>query len=114
MSDLSFTDDERYKELAKFLKKAVLTNTLFQDGTQINSVPKHVSDSFFNARIVTEFDIEQMKDIFNEVLEEYEGTDDEELSLEMLLDLGPMVTNPDNNLVKLAKEIGETHLKGGL
>lgn len=102
-------DEAGNKDLADFLKKAVLTNTMFQGGSQINSVPDR-ADAFFNARTVTEFDNDKMKSIFNEVMAEYEGTD-AELSLEMLLDLDPVITNPDNMLVSLSKEIGEAYLK---
>lgn len=97
------------KDLADFLKRAVLTNTMFTGGSQINSVPDR-ADAFFNARTVTEFDNEQMRDIFNQVLAQYEGTG-VDLSLEMLLDLEPVITNPDNNLVRLAKEIGDSTLQ---
>ena len=101
-------DTEGNKDLADFLKRAVLTNTLFNGGSQINSVPDK-AEAYFNARTVTEFDNEQMRDIFNQVLAEYEGTE-AELSLEMLLDLPPIITTGKNHLVTLAKEIGEETL----
>lgn len=102
-------DAEANEALANFLKGAVLTNTMIQGGSQINSVPDR-ADAFFNARTVSEFDNEQMKDIFNQVLAEYEGTE-VDLSVEMLLDLNPVITDPDNKLVTLAKEIGDAKLK---
>lgn len=104
----SKADPEGNKDLADFLKRAVLTNTLFNGGSQINSVPDK-AEAYFNARTVTEFDNEQMRDIFNQVLAEYEGTE-AELSLEMLLDLPPIITTGKNHLVTLAKEIGEETL----
>lgn len=100
-------NDKKNKELTELLNGAVLTNTIVNGGSQINSVPDF-AEAFFNARTVTEFGNHQMKEIFNAVLEEYKDTAD--LELEMLLDLDPAITSGQNSLVDLAKHIGEEKL----
>ncbi|TDM14927.1 ArgE/DapE family deacylase [Macrococcus bovicus] len=111
--DFSPLSENAKKELdieisSESLGSAILTNTIIQGGNQVNSIPEYAVAEF-NARTVPEFDNEQMLDLFKKTMKNQKGT--HELSLELNLNLPPVVTEKENRLVTLSKKYGEHYLE---
>ncbi|BCU51572.1 succinyl-diaminopimelate desuccinylase [Staphylococcus auricularis] len=81
----------------------VLNNTVIKGGNQVNSIPE-VAEAEFNVRTVPEFDNDKVKELFQKHLDKVndEGGD---LKSEMFLDLDPVLTTGDNDLIKTGHDI---------
>lgn len=90
------------EEVSHILYGLVITNTIFNGGSQVNSVPGEAKAEF-NVRTVPEYDNEQVKKLFNKYLEQINNSGGK-LEQEVYLDLDPVLTTGDNDLVRLGVE----------
>ncbi|KFE42114.1 ArgE/DapE family deacylase [Staphylococcus agnetis] len=96
-------------DVSRVLYGLVITNTIFNGGTQVNSVPGQATAEF-NVRTVPEYDNEQVKALFNHYLElmNQQGAN---LEQDVYLDLDPVITTGDNALVRLGVETAKQHFE---
>lgn len=94
-------------EVSRILYGLVITNTIFNGGTQVNSVPSQATAEF-NVRTVPEYDNEQVKALFNKYLDQM-NNNGANLEQDVYLDLDPVLTTGDNDLVRLGVETAGQH-----
>ncbi|WP_194747862.1 ArgE/DapE family deacylase [Staphylococcus chromogenes] len=94
-------------EVSRILYGLVITNTIFNGGTQVNSVPGQATAEF-NVRTVPEYDNEQVKALFNKYLDQM-NNNGANLEQDVYLDLDPVLTTGDNDLVRLGVETAGQH-----
>ncbi|MEJ7154757.1 peptidase dimerization domain-containing protein, partial [Staphylococcus ureilyticus] len=85
----------------------VLNATLFNGGTQVNSIPEY-AESEFNIRTIPEHDNDQFISYFKEVLKEVE-TDKTDIEVDTYMSRPPVLTTGTNGLVKLAQNMGHQY-----
>ncbi|WP_145392359.1 ArgE/DapE family deacylase [Staphylococcus epidermidis] len=95
---------EKAQELIQGL---VMTNSIVQGGTQVNSVPDFATAEF-NVRTIPEHNNNQVKALFNKYIEEA-NQNGASLTQELYLDLEPVVTTGQNRLVELGFDIAKSH-----
>lgn len=110
--DLMDIEQDEKDELTKNLSRAFLTNTIFEGGSQINSVPE-LAKSSFNARTVEELRNDEIIELFEKIADKY-NEDGADIKLNIPLNLEAIVTDGDNDLVKTAKEIGDKYFEEGV
>ncbi|WP_145412296.1 ArgE/DapE family deacylase [Staphylococcus epidermidis] len=95
---------EKAQELIQGL---VMTNSIVQGGTQVNSVPDFATAEF-NVRTIPEYNNNKVKALFNKYVEQanHNGAS---LTQELYLDLEPVVTTGQNRLVELGFDIAKSH-----
>lgn len=95
---------EKAQELIQGL---VMTNSIVQGGTQVNSVPDFATAEF-NVRTIPEYNNNKVKALFNEYIEQA-NQNGASLTQELYLDLEPVVTTGQNRLVELGFDIAKSH-----
>ncbi|MDT3960450.1 ArgE/DapE family deacylase [Staphylococcus kloosii] len=103
--------DENFKKFDKtndLLGDPVLNATLFNGGTQVNSIPEFAQTEF-NIRTIPEHDNDQFVSYFNELLKEVE-TEDTDIEIDTYMSRDPVYTTGKNSLVTLAQEMGRKYL----
>ncbi|MCO4328707.1 ArgE/DapE family deacylase [Staphylococcus hyicus] len=94
-------------DVSRVLYGLVITNTIFNGGSQVNSVPDQATAEF-NVRTVPEYDNDQVKALFNQYLNQM-NQQGANLEQEVYLDLDPVITTGDNDLVRLGVEMANQH-----
>ena len=96
------------KEQAKdLIEGLVMTNSIFNGGSQVNSVPDSATAEF-NVRTIPEYNNDKVKELFNKYLKQA-NENGSSLSQEIYLDLAPVVTTGKNRLVELGHEKAQAH-----
>lgn len=99
-------DNTDMSKVRNMLSGLVITNTIFNGGAQVNSVPDKATAEF-NIRTVPEYNNEKVKQLFQHYLDK-ENEQGAHLEADIYLDLEPALTTGKNNLVELGHQLGET------
>lgn len=102
----------KFDQTNETLGEPVLNATLFNGGTQVNSIPEY-AESEFNIRTIPEHDNDQFISYFKEVLKEVE-TDKTDIEVDTYMSRPPVLTTGTNGLVKLAQNMGHQYLNADL
>lgn len=103
--DKKLNQDTRENEV---LGELVMSNTIFNSGDQVNSVPaKAVAE--INIRTIPEFDNEEVIELFKDTAKNYndEGAN---IEVDVTMSLPSVFTNGQSKMVDLAKELGKKYL----
>lgn len=92
-------------EVKRVISGLVISNTIIHGGNQVNSVPD-VATAEFNIRTVPEYDNAKVKELFKKYLEEINKQGDK-LEENMYLDLDPVLTTGDNDLIKTGQQVAK-------
>lgn len=92
-------------EVKRVISGLVISNTIIHGGNQVNSVPD-VATAEFNIRTVPEYDNEKVKELFKKYLEEI-NKQGGKLEENMYLDLDPVLTTGDNDLIKTGQQVAK-------
>jgi succinyl-diaminopimelate desuccinylase len=91
------------------LGKLVMSNTIFNAGDQVNSIPeKAVAE--LNIRTIPEFDNDEVIALFKETAEKY-NSDGADIEVDVTMSLPSVYTDGKSRLVELSKELGEKYLE---
>ncbi|HHU6751464.1 TPA: ArgE/DapE family deacylase [Staphylococcus pseudintermedius] len=107
-----YPDILNFEQAKKVLSGLVINNTLISGGEQVNSVPAKARADF-NIRTVSEYNNDDVKKLFQKHLDKIndQGYD---LSLDIYLDLEPVLTTGDNSLIKMAHELAKEKLENSI
>ena len=90
------------------LGKLVMSNTIFNAGDQVNSIPaKAIAE--LNIRTIPEFDNDEVITLFKETAEKY-NSDGADIEVDVTMSLPSVYTDGKSRLVELSKELGEKYL----
>lgn len=92
-------------EVKRVISGLVISNTILHGGNQVNSVPD-VAFAEFNIRTVPEYDNAKVKALFKKYLEEI-NKQGGQLEEDMYLDLDPVLTTGDNELIKIGQKVAK-------
>ncbi|GGG94054.1 ArgE/DapE family deacylase [Staphylococcus pragensis] len=92
-------------EVKRVISGLVISNTIIHGGNQVNSVPD-VATAEFNIRTVPEYDNAKVKELFKKYLEEI-NKQGGKLEENMYLDLDPVLTTGDNDLIKTGQQVAK-------
>jgi len=97
------------EEIRTVLSSTVINNTIISGGDQPNSIPDQAEVSF-NIRTVPEISNQAIIDIFEKVVNKYNDQQDAEFEYEFFLNLNPVVTDGENELLPLITKMGKKYL----
>lgn len=92
-------DNINKEDFKDAIESLVITNSVISGGNQVNSVPEYAIAEF-NVRTIPEYNNEKVKELFEKYLKDA-NKNGADLSQEIYLDLDPVVTTGQNNLVNL-------------
>lgn len=96
-------------ETNDLLGESVLSATIFNGGTQVNSIPGYAV-SEFNVRTIPEANNESYQNLFEQVAKDVKVEDKEsDLSLDTYMSRPPVFTSGDNPLTTLAQKLGKQY-----
>lgn len=93
-------------EVQTRIQGLVMTNSMINGGSQVNSVPDYATATF-NVRTIPEYDNTKVKALFNKYIDE--ANQGAHLTHDIYLDLDPVVTTGDNHLFKLGHQLAQTY-----
>lgn len=103
--DDKLNQDSRQNDI---LGKLVMSNTIFNAGDQVNSIPaKAIAE--LNIRTIPEFDNDEVIALFKETAEKY-NSDGADIEVDVTMSLPSVYTDGKSRLVELSKELGEKYL----
>lgn len=94
-------------EVQTRIQGLVMTNSMINGGSQVNSVPDYATATF-NVRTIPEYDNTKVKALFNKYIDEANQRG-AHLTHDIYLDLDPVVTTGDNHLFKLGHQLAQTY-----
>lgn len=94
-------------EVQTRIQGLVMTNSMINGGSQVNSVPDHATATF-NVRTIPEYDNTKVKALFEKYINEANQRG-AHLTHDIYLDLDPVVTTGDNHLFKLGHQLAQTY-----
>ena len=94
-------------EVQTRIQGLVMTNSMINGGSQVNSVPDHATATF-NVRTIPEYDNTKVKALFEKYINETNQRG-AHLTHDIYLDLDPVVTTGDNHLFKLGHQLAQTY-----
>lgn len=94
-------------EVQTRIQGLVMTNSMINGGSQVNSVPDYATATF-NVRTIPEYDNTKVKALFNKYIDEA-NQQGAHLTHDIYLDLEPVVTTGDNHLFKLGHQLAQTY-----
>lgn len=94
-------------EVQTRIQGLVMTNSMINGGSQVNSVPDHATATF-NVRTIPEYDNTKVKALFEKYINEANQRG-AHLTHDIYLDLDPVVTMGDNHLFKLGHQLAQTY-----
>lgn len=94
-------------EVQTRIQGLVMTNSMINGGSQVNSVPDYATATF-NVRTIPEYDNTKVKALFNKYIDEANQRG-AHLTHDIYLDLEPVVTTGDNHLFKLGHQLAQTY-----
>ena len=94
-------------EVQTRIQGLVMTNSMINGGSQVNSVPDYATATF-NVRTIPEYDNTKVKALFNKYIDEANQRG-AHLTHDIYLDLDPVVTTGDNRLFKLGHQLAQTY-----
>ncbi|USS87755.1 ArgE/DapE family deacylase [Fructilactobacillus hinvesii] len=92
------------------LGNTTFTVDIFKGGIQINAIPAK-AEAQINTRIVPKYNNEAVIADFNARLEEFNATHDGEIQVKLLMNIPPVVANPDSRLIKEIVEIATPYMQ---
>ncbi|PTG35950.1 succinyl-diaminopimelate desuccinylase [Staphylococcus capitis] len=95
------------EDVSRVLYGPIITNTIIKGGEQVNSVPDRAVAEF-NVRTVPEYDNDMVKDLFNKHIERL-NSEGACLENETYLDLDPVLTTGENDLMELSSKLAKKH-----
>lgn len=95
------------EDVSRALYGPIITNTIIKGGEQVNSVPDRAVAEF-NVRTVPEYDNDMVKDLFNKHIERL-NSEGACLENETYLDLDPVLTTGENDLMELSSKLAKKH-----
>ncbi|PNZ30522.1 succinyl-diaminopimelate desuccinylase [Staphylococcus petrasii] len=104
-TQLQNNDELDEEEVKRVISGLVISNTIFHGGNQVNSVPD-VATADFNIRTVPEYDNNKVKELFKKYIEEI-NKQGGQLEEDMYLDLNPVLTTGDNDLIKVGQQVAK-------
>lgn len=102
-------DNINKEDFKDAIESLVITNSVISGGNQVNSVPEYAIAEF-NVRTIPEYNNEKVKELFEKYLKDA-NKNGADLSQEIYLDLDPVVTTGQNNLVNLGVKKAKEHFK---
>src|SRR5690625_755295 len=103
--DDKLNQDSRQNDI---LGKLVMSNTIFNAGDQVNSIPAEATAEI-NIRTIPEFDNDEVIALFKETAEKY-NSDGADIEVDVTMSLPSVYTDGKSRLVELSKELGEKYL----
>ncbi|UXV36109.1 ArgE/DapE family deacylase [Staphylococcus sp. IVB6181] len=100
-----FGDKVDLNEAQKVLSGLVISNTIFNGGNQVNSVPDRATAEF-NIRTVPEYNNDDVKALFNHHLKAA-NNNGADLKEDLYLDLDPVITTGQNTLIETGYQIAK-------
>lgn len=94
-------------EVQTRIQGLVMTNSMINGGSQVNSVPDYATATF-NVRTIPEYDNTKVKALFIKYIDEANQRG-AHLTHDIYLDLDPVVTTGDNHLFKLGHQLAQTY-----
>ncbi|USS91337.1 ArgE/DapE family deacylase [Fructilactobacillus carniphilus] len=92
------------------LGKTTFTVDIFQGGIQINAIPAK-AEAQINTRIVPEYNNEAVIADFNETLDEFNANHEGEIQVKLLMNIPPVVANPDSRLIREIVKIATPYMQ---
>ncbi|SUM64245.1 succinyl-diaminopimelate desuccinylase [Staphylococcus hominis] len=105
--DNELPKDITQEQAQELIEGLVITNSIINGGSQVNSVPDSAFAEF-NVRTIPEYNNTKVKELFNKHLQKA-NDNGAKLSKEIFLDLDPVVTTGNNKLVKIGYEKARAH-----
>ncbi|MCJ1655281.1 ArgE/DapE family deacylase [Staphylococcus sp. NRL 16/872] len=104
-TQLQNNDQLDEEEVKRVISGLVISNTILHGGNQVNSVPD-IATADFNIRTVPEYDNNKVKELFKKYIEEV-NKQGGQLEEDMYLDLDPVLTTGDNDLIKVGQQVAK-------
>lgn len=92
------------------LGKTTFTIDIFRGGIQINAIPA-TAEAEINTRIVPEYNNDAVMADVKSVIDEFNQTHEGEIEFKILMNIPPVVGNPESKLIKDIVEIATPYMK---
>ncbi|MBX5320299.1 ArgE/DapE family deacylase [Staphylococcus caprae] len=87
----------------------IINNTIINGGSQVNSIPEYATAEF-NIRTIPEYNNDKVKELFQNYLDQLNDSEQNyNLSMDIDLDLDPVITTGENDLISLGIKLGQEH-----
>ncbi|AKV54944.1 peptidase M20 family protein [Bifidobacterium actinocoloniiforme DSM 22766] len=105
---------ERMAQASASANNDVLGGTVFnidtiRGGNQVNAIPAN-AEAEINIRTIPEFDNEVILKTINEVIDSFNASSQAHVSMDVDMDIVPIIGNVDSKLIKLAQEVAKPYM----
>ncbi|MBA1434754.1 ArgE/DapE family deacylase [Bombilactobacillus bombi] len=92
------------------LGKTIFNVDVIEGGTQPNAIPGHAK-AVLNIRTIPELSNQKILDLIQEVLDNYNATTSGKVTMEVGMNIIPILGNKNSKLLKLVQKIGQPYLQ---